>query len=68
VLFSAAQPKGDDQHTEADGCACCAVPTARQEYDPMFHEIIFAIFFLAMIAAPAFVSASSDKNKRDDSL
>lgn len=34
----------------------------------MFHEIIFAIFFLAMIAAPAFVSASSDKNKRDDSL
>jgi hypothetical protein len=39
--------------------------TARQEYDPMLHEIVFAVFFLAMIAVPAYVSASSDDNKRD---
>jgi len=31
----------------------------------MFHEILFAIFFLAMIAAPAFVSDLSGPNNRD---
>jgi hypothetical protein len=31
----------------------------------MFHEVLFAIFFLAMIAAPAYVSDLSEDNKRD---
>lgn len=31
----------------------------------MFHEILFAVFFLAMIAAPAFVSDLSGPNHRD---
>jgi hypothetical protein len=36
-----------------------------QEYGPMLHEIVIAIAFLAMIAAPAYVTASSEHNERD---
>lgn len=31
----------------------------------MLHELLIAVFFLAMIAAPAYVTASSERNKRD---
>jgi hypothetical protein len=40
-------------------------PTARQEYDHMVHDLLFAILFLAMIAAPVYVNAFSERNKRD---
>jgi hypothetical protein len=31
----------------------------------MFHELILAIAFVAMVAAPAFVTASTSQDKRD---
>ena len=31
----------------------------------MFHELLFAICFLAMIAAPGYVIGSSNRDKRD---
>jgi len=31
----------------------------------MFHELLFAICFLAMIAAPGYVLGSSNRDKRD---
>jgi hypothetical protein len=31
----------------------------------MMHDIVVAILFLAMIAAPAYLSASSERNERD---
>lgn len=31
----------------------------------MFHELFFAISFLAMIAAPGYVTGFLERNKRD---
>ena len=31
----------------------------------MFHELILAIAFIAMIAAPALITMSSDRDERD---
>ena len=36
-----------------------------QEHDPMFHELLLAICFLAMIAAPAYVTSATERNRRD---
>jgi hypothetical protein len=33
--------------------------------ETMFHELLFAIAFLAMIAAPGYVTALSNRDKRD---
>ena len=31
----------------------------------MFHELLFALVFLAMIAAPAIITIPSDRDERD---
>jgi hypothetical protein len=40
-------------------------PTLTEEPEPMVHELIFALVFLAIIAAPAVITIPSDKDERD---
>ena len=35
------------------------------ESDPMAHELILALVFLAMIVAPAVITMPSDRDERD---
>jgi hypothetical protein len=36
-----------------------------KEHRPMSHDLIFALVFIIMIAAPALVTTTSDRDERD---
>jgi hypothetical protein len=48
-----------------NGSTCEAAPTFAQEHNAMVHELILAVVFLAMIAVPAIITTSPDRDERD---
>lgn len=49
----------------AQGCAGRKLFRYMQRSTEMFHELILAIAFIAIVAAPAIVTASPGQDKRD---